>query len=431
VPVQVFAQARGPEQGGPVEKALYVALFDLSELRRLEEERRRSAEAEQAALAASRAKDEFIAMLSHELRTPLAPVLNAAETLAAANLGGGLGEAAAAIKRNVLVEARLIDDLLDAARVTQKLMSIERRPLSLHDLIRREAEDRKADYARDGLELRLSLDARSDTIDADPGRLAQVLRNLLVNAEKFTPAGGRVTVHTEDAKGFVRMSVTDTGQGMTQEELARLFEPFQLGRLTRAGRAGLGLGLAISRGIVEAHGGTLHALSAGAGEGCTIEIDLPLTSALAPVKERRSPLRPSLAAAAAEPASREKAAASAAVVQVLVVDDHEDSAETLALLLKLQGYGVKVAHSVREAESEALGCDVLISDIALPDGSGLDLVRTLRRDRPLPAIALSGFGTEQDRRQSREAGFAEHLTKPVYADQLLAVLRRISPSPAV
>jgi signal transduction histidine kinase len=429
VPVQLTAKVREHHvRDAPTERVTYVSLLDLSEVRRLEEEQKRSAAAEQAALATSRAKDEFIAMVSHELRTPLAPILNSAEALAGAGLEGALGEAAAMIRRNVLVEARLIDDLLDAARVTQKLLSIEHQPLSLHELVRREARDRQPEFDRARLSLRLELEARNDAFEGDAGRMAQVLRNLLVNAAKFTPPGGGVTVRTSDAAGILRVSVTDTGQGMSPAELERVFEPFQSGRPAQIGRDGLGLGLAISRGIVEAHGGGIRARSEGPGRGSTIEIDLPFASVPVRAKEPEKPAPSPPPARAPAPPRGGKPARAPKGIRVLIVEDHADSAETLAVLLQLEGYGVTVAHSMRQAEGLAQDCDVLISDIGLPDGSGLDLIRNLRRERPLPAIALSGFGTEQDSRRSREAGFAEHLTKPVYADKLLAALQRIAPA---
>jgi signal transduction histidine kinase len=423
------------------ERFYNLAIMDLSEIRRLENERRRSSEAERAAVAAAKAKDEFIAMLSHELRTPLAPILNAAETLDGAGLvGGPLGEAVGAIRRNVLVEARLIDDLLDAARVTQKLLKVERRPLSLHELVGAVTRDWKPEHEGAPLELRLELEAGNDVVEGDEDRLAQVLRNVLINAAKFTPGGGSIVVRTENAGNCVRLSITDSGRGMGSDELARVFEPFQAGRPTTGGRAGLGLGLAISRGIVDAHHGRIRAASPGPDQGTRIEIELQVSSLPLERAEAKADAEPSATPAAIEPAAAAPAVVDAAApdpaedgadlrqgVRVLVVDDHQDSAETLALVLEMSGYEVTVAHSVREAEAQASGCDVLISDISLPDGSGLDLVRTLQDHRPLPAIALSGYGTEQDRQRSLQAGFAEHLTKPVYPRRLLEAVKRVSP----
>jgi CheY-like chemotaxis protein len=337
-----------------------------------------------------------------------------------------------AIRRNVDAEARLIDDLLDAARVTQKMLKVERRPLSLHELIG--AVTRDWDPLQDGgrLDVRLELHAVHDVVEGDADRLSQVLRNLLVNAAKFTPDGGSIVVETQDAEGCVRLSVTDTGRGMTAEELGRAFEPFQSGRPTLAGRAGLGLGLAISRGIVEAHQGQIRVESPGPEQGTRIEIELPSSplsvdsaTEAEPVASRA--VEPPAPAPPASPSdANEDAPDERLGVRVLVVDDHEDSAETLALVLEMKGYDVKVAHSVHEAEERAGECDVLISDISLPDGSGLELVKTLQRRRSLPAIALSGYGTEQDRQRSLKAGFAEHLTKPVYPARLIEAVRRVS-----
>jgi CheY-like chemotaxis protein len=290
-------------------------------------------------------------------------------------------------------------------------------------------------------------------VDADPARIAQVLRNVLVNAAKFTPSGGLVTVRTEEADGFVRASVTDNGQGLSVDELEHLFEPFRLGRETRVGRAGLGLGLAICRGIVQAHGGRIRAHSLGQGRGTTIEIELERsdqpTTEMGPVVPTRpiAAMRPAvvhrpawrraqplLTAPHAEtegPARGQRSDSTEwTPVQsnrILLVEDHEDSAETLAIILSMKGYQVSVARSLAEATQLAETPDILISDISLPDGSGLELPRLLKRDPPLKAIAMSGYGTEGDRRRSQEAGFAEHLTKPVNIDQLLAALRRLTP----
>jgi signal transduction histidine kinase len=270
-------------QHPPRRRGYYVVLVDISDIRRLEDERqslererRLSQEAERAAREADRAKDEFIAILSHELRTPLTPVLAALGTMDAERLPSSAREAIAVIRRNVHAEARLIDDLLDVARIRQGRLGIDRRLFSLHDLLAQVLVDWQPEAARRGLAVDLVREARADVVHADRERIAQVLRNVLGNATKFTDAGGRVTVRTSDDHGRVRVAVTDTGAGIGPDELDRLFLTFAGARRAARGRSGLGLGLAISRGILEAHGGRIRVTSRGAGLGTSVEIELEL-----------------------------------------------------------------------------------------------------------------------------------------------------------
>jgi signal transduction histidine kinase/CheY-like chemotaxis protein len=436
VPAQLTAKVS--DRGDASDRVYYVAILDLSEIRRLEEERRRSADAEQAALAAARAKDEFIAMLSHELRTPLTPILAAADALREEELGGAAREAVAIIRRNVRTEARLVDDLLDVARVTQKRLTVQTQTLSLHRLIDVVLADWAPEATRAGIDVSLELGATRDSVTADSGRIAQVLRNVLANALKFTDAAGRIRVRTDDAEGFVRVSVADTGRGMTAAEIARLFEPFAEAREQFGSRAGLGLGLVISHGIVEAHGGRIRVRSPGRGLGTTVEIELRTTAEVGvPAREKVAlpPPRSEGATAEGGEAGDEPAEAPAKEAapgrRILLVEDHPDSAETLALLLSTKGYEVTVARTVVDARRLAEGCHVMVSDISLPDGSGLDLVQEVRRRLPIHAIALSGYGTEEDQRRSLDAGFAEHLTKPVDVGHLLAAVQRLVGPPVL
>ncbi len=432
VPVQVTAQAvdqgvtAGRARGGRV---YYLAIVDVSEVRRLQDERRalegerrRSQEAERAAREADRAKDEFIAMLSHELRTPLTPVLAAVGTIDAASLPASTREAIAVIQRNVHAEARLIDDLLDVARIRQRRLVVTRRPFALHDLLTQVLVDWRPEAERRGLEVELVREARADVVDGDRDRVAQVLRNVLGNATKFSDPGGRVCVRTSDGDGRIRVTVADTGSGMNEDQLEHLFQTFAGARRPSHGRAGLGLGLAISRGIIEAHGGRIDVRSPGPGRGTTVEINLDLVAdplpALAAVAEPPRPLRP----IAPAPSPRGEAGK----LRVLLVEDHDDSAATLSMVLSIKGYPVKVARSVAEARGMTDDCDVLISDISLPDGTGLDVLREARQHHDVKAIAVSGYGTEEDVRRSAEAGFAEHLVKPFDPDRLLDMLERLS-----
>jgi hypothetical protein len=375
---------------------------------------------------ADRTKDEFIAMLSHELRTPLTPVLAAVGTLDAASLPASTRDAIAVIQRNVHAEARLIDDLLDVARIRQRRLVVERRPFALHDLLTQVLVDWRPEAERRGLAVELVPKARADVVHGDRERIAQVLRNVLGNATKFTDPGGRVCVHTSDGEGRIRVTVADTGSGMSGDQLERLFQTFAGARRPAHGRAGLGLGLAISRGIIEAHGGRIDVTSSGPGRGTTVEIAFDLVGDMVePVAPLPKPPRSALAGAlpmvpaGAPPYGADRP-------RILLVEDHDDSAATLSMVLSIKGYPVKVARSVAEARAMAGECDVLISDISLPDGTGLDVLRAARQHHDVKAIAVSGYGTEEDVRRSAEAGFAEHLVKPLDPERLLETLERLA-----
>jgi len=442
VPVQVTAQSADQPADGPraANRMHYLTILDMSQVRRLEQERqaleleqRRSQVAERLARESNEAKDEFIAMLSHELRTPLTPILAATAALDPQQLPAPVCAAVAAIRRNVLAEARLIDDLLDVQRIRQRRLSIARRPLRLHELLAQVAEDWRPDAAGHALQLELALDAGHDLVNGDPGRLAQVFRNLLGNAAKFTDKGGHVRLKTASDDGGISVSIQDDGAGMTAEQLRALFRPFAERRRPGDTRSGLGLGLVISRGIVDAHGGHIEAYSPGPGLGTSVQVRLatmeeaetlpavPTVRAPAPAHAEPPPAGDVERSPAVAPA-----ASAAPGTRVLVVEDHADSAETLSMVLSMKGYQVRIARNLAEARRLAPACELLISDISLPDGSGLDLMRELRRRHPIAGIALSGFGTEDDVRRSREAGFQEHLVKPVDVDDLLAAIARLA-----
>jgi two-component system CheB/CheR fusion protein len=398
--------------------SFHIAMVDLTDMRRLEEERRqadrerqRSQEAERVARAASEAKDEFLAMLSHELRTPLTPILAAVDSLAAhEKLPEPLAGKIEIIRRNVKAEARLIDDLLDLARITGKKLELRRAPIDLHAVVGEVAEAWKAPLGQRNITLEVRLDAGASWVDGDAARLGQVFRNVVNNAAKFTEPGGRIRLATENDGGSIVLTVSDTGIGMTRAEIEGLFTPFVQSRQGSA-RRGLGLGLVISKAIVDAHEGTLEIASDGRGAGTTARLDFETVP-----KPAHLPAGP---AARATPEAMRAAS-------VLLVEDDPDSAEMLALLLSREGFQVKVATSMRAARTLAGSCEVLVSDIALPDGNGLDLMRELREQRPMRGIALSGYGSSEDRRRSLTAGFEEHLTKPADLDELVAAVRRLA-----
>jgi signal transduction histidine kinase/DNA-binding response OmpR family regulator len=375
-------------------------------------------EARQEAEAASRAKDRFIAMLSHELRTPLTPILFSASTLATdPTLPEIIRDDLQIISRNAELEARLIDDLLDITRITQGKLHLSFSLADAHRLVLS-----ALDVCADGIQrknLVMTVDLRADSymLNADEARLQQVFWNLLKNAIKFTPSGGEIRLRSfnPDARRIC-IQVADTGMGIAAEMLPRIFEPFERGQETNS--EGLGLGLAISRPIVEMHSGIISAQSAGTGHGATFTVELPVawpaikSSAAHPVTEEGDETR------AQQPHQR----------RILVVDDHTDTLSVMQRLLRRLGYAVSVADGMESALrlADAETFDLVISDLGLPDGSGHELIQHLQRSgKQIPSIAVSGFGMKEDIAQSHNAGFAAHLTKPVSSQLLKATIQRL------
>jgi len=370
--------------------------------------------AKDAAEAANRAKDRFLAVLSHELRTPLSPILATVQALELeeGKLSPVLREALDVIKRNAELEARLIDDLLDLTRVTRGKLQIHPRPVDAHLIVERAVEICRGELGGVCDAIRTDLRATATVVQGDPVRLQQILWNLLKNAVKFTPPGGIVRLRTFNAGADFVLEVADTGIGFEADALPKIFQAFeQAGEQITQNFGGLGLGLAIARSLAELHGGRLEAASEGLGRGATFRLTLPAASI--PATAPKTP------AQAAE--------ARAKKLRILLVEDHEDTARAMTWLLKRHGHEVRVAGSVRHALTEADRgeIDLLISDIGLPDGTGLDVIRQLPK-RGIPAIALTGFGMENDVAASLEAGFTEHLTKPVNFQKLEAVIHTIS-----
>jgi signal transduction histidine kinase/CheY-like chemotaxis protein len=367
-------------------------------------------------LAANQAKDRFLAVVSHELRTPLQPVLAAAsELLRDPRLPADLLDDVRTIQRNVQLEARLIDDLLDLTRITTGKLTIEPSRINMNAVIARTVEICEPDAIERKLTLSTHLRAARTWVMGDPGRLQQVLWNLVKNAVKFTPNGGSVTIESEDAgDGRSVIRVIDTGIGIDRGRLERIFDAFEQGgaKVTRR-YGGLGLGLSISKMLIERHEGTLSADSAGPGQGSTFTITLPTVDA---------PDRPSAPRGAYDGAPRQRS------IRILLVDDDADCARLLARLLGQMGHTVTIAETCAAAkEAGEKPFDVLLADIALPDGSGLDLAALFKERFAVKAIALTGYGSDDDIAASLAAGFDEHLTKPITLEQLVQAIDRLFP----
>ena len=374
---------------------------------------------EQAARAemerAIQAKDEFLAVLSHELRTPLTPVLTAVQLMERdRSLTPEQYEVVTMIRRNVQLEARLIDDLLDLTRISRGKLELFLAPADVHQKIRHVVGICESEIRSKHLTLQLELHAAAHFVMADSARLQQMIWNILKNAIKFTPGGGTIRLRTEDAgDARLRMLISDNGAGIPTELLPTIFDAFvQGGREITRQHGGLGLGLTISRRLAEMHGGTLIAHSEGLGKGSTFTLELPLAS------------HPEVEPAPSMPHEEHMESES----RILLVEDNIDTRRVMSKLLAGDGYDVRTADSVASAlrAAEAERFDLLICDIGLPDGSGLDLMRQLLSRRPIKGIALSGFGMEEDVRRSKEAGFLEHLTKPVNLHHLEAVIRQVA-----
>ena len=394
-------------------------------VRDVTERRRHGRELEQSRLRAeeaSAAKDRFLAMLSHELRNPLTPVVASVHRLERrSDLPEGVPESLAMIRRNVELEARLIDDLLDLTRIAKGKIELDRAPVDLHELLGSVLQSSRSDFFQHGLHVTTALLADEHCCDGDAARLQQVFLNLTRNAAKFTPPGGRVTIRSSNPHaGRIRVVVADTGRGIRADRLPRIFEAFDQGDVTAARRAGgLGLGLAIARNLVELHGGTIAAASDGEGAGASFTVELATT-----------PERPQRPAPAARDDER---LAARGRLSLLVVEDDPDTGAALRMLLEESGFDVRSAPNVASAIAafRERPADVLVTDVGLPDGSGLDLLGALKPLQPrLAAIVLSGYGMERDRERSRSLGFTEHFAKPVNPARLIAALdelgRRLS-----
>jgi CheY-like chemotaxis protein len=328
------------------------------------------------------------------------------------------------IRKNVELEARLIDDLLDLTRITHGKIALDKKACDLHSILKDAVSNVCDLISQKKILLDLKLEAAEHTVFADSVRLHQVFGNLLNNAAKFTPVGGKISVATENTEGnTITVKVVDTGIGMRPEEISRLFAAFSQGNHADGHEkhrfGGLGLGLAISQKLLEFHAGKIYAMSAGLDLGSTFTIDLPFSP---PVPGENSKA-PEPTAKTLLPGNAEKAT----TTRILLVEDHEPTRNTLSLLLARRGYEVITSPSFNDAlaVSQKYDFQLLISDIGLPDGSGDDLMAKLRENFDIKGIALTGYGMEQDIGRSQKAGFVIHLTKPIRMETLDAALNSI------
>ena len=390
----------------------YGTSTDIDDAKRLE----RHLLAQEAALREVDArKDRFLATLSHELRNPLAPIRNAAQILGSTALPPErLRWAQAVIQRQVKHMSWLLDDLLDVARITQGKLELKKTRVSLTSIVDAAVEAARPLLDEKRHHLIVDLPPEVPTLEADPLRLAQVVSNLLNNAAKYTDSGGRIELSARVAMRMVSLTVKDNGIGIPPQSLDRIFDMFaQIDSQSSRTEGGLGIGLSLVKGLVEMHGGTTDVASGGIGQGSEFTVNLPL------------PARDMDAAQTAPP---DAVAADATGRRVLIADDNKDAADSLAMLLEIDGHEVRVAHSGHAALAlaQTFRPEIALLDIGMPELSGYQVAAALRKEpwgKAMQLIALTGWGQESDRRRTKAAGFDWHLTKPIDVDMLYTVLK--------
>lgn len=378
------------------------------------EDKTRDVTLRQELIAANAEKDQFLALLSHELRNPLSPVIAmVGELEASASNSPEVRRALEVIRRNVELEARLIDDLLDITRIAKGKLQLTFETVSVHEILKRAYEICRGDILAQDLRIEFRLRAENQYVEADPARLQQVFWNLIKNSVKFTPKQGRIIIETfNPAPGHIEVRTTDTGIGIEAGKIGKIFNAFEQGQSSITRRyGGLGLGLAISKAMVTAHRGTITVESEGKDRGATFIVTLETVAA--PLYAEKHP--PSSGTSDEAKVRMEQRAP-----RLLVVDDHHDTCIGMKMMLERRGYRVTLAHTADEAAEKARKeeFDLLISDIGLPDRSGYELMKELQAHNGLRGIALSGFGMENDVSRARAAGFSEHLTKPLNFERL-------------
>jgi signal transduction histidine kinase/ActR/RegA family two-component response regulator len=429
--VAAAAAQEGEEEAGPDEyvgkpfasRDLVSRIASHLELARVRDEAtRREQKARLDAEAANRAKDEFIAMISHELRTPLGAILIWAQLLRTEELdAAATARAVGMIERSTKTLAQLIDDLLDVSRIIAGKLTFEARPVDLRSVVEAALDAAQLAAESRGVTVERLVEPGVPTISGDAGRLQQVVGNLIANAIKFTPEGGRIRVTLERVATHARIRVADTGVGINPDFLPFIFERFRQADTTSTRKQkGLGLGLAIARHIVEMHGGSIEAESRGEGEGSTFTVTLPLAAR----EEAAVPDTP--------PAEERADAATLAGVRILVVDDEEDAREAMVVLLSQAGALVRSVGSATEALAALREHppDLLLSDIAMPGEDGYSLIRRVRaladdHGGQVPAAALTAYATLDDRRKALQAGYNDHIPKPVDPARLIATVAEL------
>ena len=374
-------------------------------------ERRRFEELERS----SRMMNEFLAMLAHELRNPLAPIRNAVTVMQLESLPSpALRNCRDIIDRQLTHVTRLVDDLLDIGRLTTGKVKLQRELVRLDEVVARSVETVRPVVEARRHSLTMELPDEPLYVDGDATRLSQILQNLLINAAKYTPDGGRIALRMEAANGSAMISVSDNGRGIAPGDLEAVFELFKQVDDDASSVSGLGIGLTLARSLAEMHGGTLDARSAGPGQGSTFTFRMPLADT------------------GLDSAVAEAAEAKSASRRLMVVDDNRDAADTTTALLRLMGNEVECAYTGREALELAkrFRANVVFLDIAMPGMDGFETLRNLRARAgwaKVFAIAVTGYGTEDDKKRILEAGFDGHLTKPMELDALVALLNQAGP----
>src|SRR6266700_990146 len=387
----------------------------------LVEDKTRDVKLRQELIGANAAKDQFLALLSHELRNPLSPVIAMVGELEATVPDSPMvHEALEVIRRNVELEARLIDDLLDVTRIAKGKLQLSFETVCVHEILHRAYEICREDIAAKHLDAEFRLRAAYTHVAGDPARLQQVFWNLIKNSVKFTHQKGRIIIETVNAAPErIEVRITDNGMGIEPERIDKIFNAFEQGQTSITRRfGGLGLGLAISKALIDAHDGKIRVQSPGKDRGSTFALELKTVPT------------PSAAGDGAEEGPSAGSGKELAVPRhrrVLVVDDHYDTCTGMKMMLERRGYEITLAHSAEQAVEKVRteDFDLLISDIGLPDRSGYELMREVRSSKALPGIALSGFGTEQDVSEARAAGFSEHLTKPINFERLEEAIQNL------
>ncbi len=357
-------------------------------------------------------QDEFLATLGHELRNPLGAIANSLEILKLSGVfeQANSAQACAVMDRQVRHLRRLVDDLLEVSRITRGIITIKKEKLDLRDVLRGSIDATRALFDHLQHRLRIDIDSEPIPVHGDPVRLGQVFTNLLNNAARYTNDGGVITLRASRVGGTALVSVSDTGIGLAPEHLSQVFELFmQVDRSTRRAQGGLGIGLTLARSLSELHGGSIEARSSGPGLGSEFIVRLPL--------RQQSAVVPS--AGANDPVLKSR--------RILIVDDSRDGGESLAMLLRILGGDVALAHNGRQALEcvDSFRPDVVLLDIGMPGMDGYEVARRIRANPAngtMQLIALTGWGQDDDRQRSSAAGFNHHLVKPADLDQLRHLL---------